>query len=149
MSLPKTFNFKLIDSESIYTAEEKENRFDIYYQDKKLYPIDTKTVAKFVGRGDWEIIKDNPIGNYESIGTKIGQLVDKKNMQYGDSFNKSGQILEILYPNGVQPNQYRDMQAVTRIIDKLMRIANGNQGDENAYEDLAGYGILMSGGENE
>ena len=144
MSLPKTFNFKLIDSESIYTAEEKENRFDIYYQDKKLYPIDTKTVAKFVGRGDWEIIKDNPIGNYESIGTKIGQLVDKKNMQYGDSFNKSGQILEILYPNGVQPTDYRELLAVTRVIDKLMRIANGNQGEENAWNDIGGYSILMS-----
>ena len=27
--------------------------------------------------------------------------------------------------------------------DKMKRIANGNQGDENAWNDIAGYAILM------
>lgn len=83
--------------------------------------------------------------NYENIGAQIGKLVQVKNEQYGDAFNKSGRFLKILYPEGVKPEQYTDMLALVRIFDKQMRIANGNQGDENAFQDIAGYGILKSG----
>ena len=34
---------------------------------------------------------------------------------------------------------------IVRIWDKLKRIANGNKGEENAWQDIAGYGILMCG----
>ena len=60
---------------------------------------------------------------FEDIGREIGRLVDEKNAAYGDSFGRAGEILEILYPDGVRPAQYRDFLAVTRIIDKLFRIA--------------------------
>lgn len=83
--------------------------------------------------------------NYENIGAQIGKLVQVKNEQYGDAFNKSGRFLKILYPGGVKPEQYTDMLALVRIFDKQMRIANGNQGEENAFQDIAGYGILKSG----
>ena len=79
---------------------------------------------------------------FESLGQRIGALVDTKNRQYGDSTNKTGQILAILYPDGVAPEQYHDMMLITRILDKLNRIANGNQGEENAFQDLVGYGLL-------
>ena len=79
---------------------------------------------------------------FESLGQRIGALVDVKNRQYGDSTNKTGQILAILYPDGVAPEQYHDMMLITRILDKLNRIANGNQGEENAFQDLVGYGLL-------
>ena len=84
----------------------------------------------------------NFIGDYERRGQQIGALVDEKNLQYGDSTNKTGQILAILYPDGVAPEQYRDMMLITRILDKLNRIANGNQGEEDAWGDIAGYGLL-------
>lgn len=82
--------------------------------------------------------------NYVETGKQIGELVQGKNEMYGDAFNKSGEFLEILYPDGIRPDQYKDMLAVVRIFDKLMRIANGNQGNENAFMDIAGYGILKS-----
>lgn len=82
---------------------------------------------------------------FADLGLEIGKIVDIKNMQYGDSTRKSGEILAILYPNGVKPDQYRDMLLMVRIIDKLFRVANGNQGDEDAYSDIAGYGILGVG----
>ena len=82
---------------------------------------------------------------YESVGQRIGALVDQKQRQYGDSFGKSGNILHVLYPNGIFPEQYDDVLTVTRIIDKLFRIANGDQGNESAYADIAGYGILGEG----
>lgn len=86
---------------------------------------------------------------YQLIGEKIGALVDVKNKQYGDAFNKSGDFLKILYPDGVQPEQYKEMLALVRVFDKQMRIANGDQGDESGWGDLAGYGILMGEEESE
>ncbi|HHX37243.1 MAG TPA: hypothetical protein GX717_04595 [Clostridiaceae bacterium] len=83
--------------------------------------------------------------NYETIGKQIGALVDEKNRIYGDAFNKTGEFLKILYPNGIEVEDYASVLALVRVFDKMMRIANGNQGNENAWNDLAGYGILMSG----
>jgi len=80
---------------------------------------------------------------FEKIGTEIGKLVDQKNTAYGDSFKKSEQILKILYPDGVHPEQYQDMLAITRILDKLFRIATSKDAfGESPFKDIAGYGIL-------
>lgn len=80
---------------------------------------------------------------YEHAGQAIGKEVDVKNTAYGDSVGRSGDILRILYPNGVQPEQYGDMQLVTRIIDKLFRIATNKHAlGESPYRDISGYGIL-------
>ena len=80
---------------------------------------------------------------FEEIGTQIGKLVDLKNEAYGSSFLKSEQILQVLYPEGIKPEQYKDMLAITRIVDKLFRIAtNKDAFGENPFKDIAGYGIL-------
>lgn len=85
-------------------------------------------------------------GVYEAIGKSIGALVDEKQDAYGDSFGKSGDVLRILYPDGVSPEKYDDMLAVVRIVDKLFRIATDAAAfGESPYKDIAGYGILGSG----
>ena len=82
---------------------------------------------------------------YKDLGSKLGQLVDEKQKAYGDSFGKSGEIIKILYPEGIKPEQYKDALAVTRIIDKPFRIANDKKyGNENPFGDIAGYGLLGS-----
>ena len=82
---------------------------------------------------------------YEDAGKRIGKLVDKKNKAYGDAFNKSEEILKILYPTGIPVEQYGDILAIVRIVDKLFRIATDKDGlGENPWEDIAGYGILMA-----
>lgn len=81
---------------------------------------------------------------FEKVGQDIGKLVDKKNAEYGSSFEKVDQIMAILYPNGISVPQLKNASILVRILDKVVRVANGNQGDENAFNDLAGYGILMS-----
>lgn len=81
---------------------------------------------------------------YEKIGQEIGKLVDKKNTEYGSAFTKVDQIMVILYPNGMTVNQMKNASLLIRILDKVVRISNGNQGDENAFNDLVGYGILGS-----
>ena len=85
---------------------------------------------------------------YEQIGKEIGALVDKKNAAYGSSFDKAGDILKILYPECINPEQYTDALAMIRIIDKLFRIANNKYAfDEEPWKDIAGYGILGVGKE--
>ena len=80
---------------------------------------------------------------YEKIGTEIGRLVQKKNEAYGDSFGQASKILEVLYPNGIKPNQYRDALAITRVIDKLFRLANKKDAfGESPWRDICGYAIL-------
>jgi hypothetical protein len=84
--------------------------------------------------------------NYTDIGRMIGELVDGKNQAYGNSFGKSGEFLKLLYPNGIKPEQYKDMLLLVRIFDKQMRIANEKKAfEENPYIDIAGYGLLGTG----
>lgn len=79
---------------------------------------------------------------YAEIGEEIGGMVNEKQEQYGDSFGRAGRVLQELFPCGIEPEQYDDVLAIARILDKLFRVANGDQGDESAYRDIAGYGIL-------
>jgi len=80
---------------------------------------------------------------YEEIGEKLGQLVAQKNAAYGSAFDKSGEILKVLYPNGIKPDQYTDALGTIRVIDKLFRIATAKDAfGESPWQDIAGYGIL-------
>lgn len=82
---------------------------------------------------------------YEETGRVIGALVDQKNKAYGSSFQHAGEIVKILYPKGIAPDQYQDMLYMVRVIDKLFRIATHKDAfGENPARDIAGYSILMS-----
>ena len=75
----------------------------------------------------------------------IGDLVAEKNLAYGDAFSKAGEVLKILYPDGVSTDKYLDILVTVRILDKLFRIANSKDAfGESPWQDIAGYGILMS-----
>jgi hypothetical protein len=84
----------------------------------------------------------NDICGYEAKGRDVGRLVDEKQRQYGDSFHKCGAYFRLLFPNGIKPEQYDEILALARDFDKSMRIASGNQGNENAWKDKAGYALL-------
>ena len=93
------------------------------------------------------VSSDEPIDKYQNIGRTIGKLVDRKQMAYGDSFNKSVKIIETLYPDGIKTDQYADFLALIRVIDKLFRIVTDRDAlGESPWKDIAGYGILKSGG---
>ena len=82
---------------------------------------------------------------YEVRGRNVVRLVARKQEEYGDSFHRAAEIVRSLWPNGIPPEAYTDVLAVVRVIDKLFRIANGNRGGENAWQDIAGYGLLGMG----
>jgi hypothetical protein len=83
--------------------------------------------------------------SYEDIGKKVGHLVFQKQIQYGNSFGTCHKFLELLYPYGMTPEHYPEMLTMVRVFDKLMRVAKGNQGDENAWQDICGYALLELG----
>lgn len=81
--------------------------------------------------------------DYVKIAQEVGQLVTDKQAAYGDSFNKSQQIIKILYPDGIKPENYGDLLTIIRMIDKLFRIATSkNAYGESPYRDIAGYALL-------
>lgn len=80
---------------------------------------------------------------YQQTAEEIGNLVSEKNKAYGNSFEDSHKILEVLYPNGIAPHQFRDALGIIRVIDKLFRIATDKDAfGESPWRDIAGYGIL-------
>ena len=78
---------------------------------------------------------------YEQIGAHLIQLLEQKRQAYGDGFNGVPQIIEILYPNGIDPQDYANILTLTRILDKIYRISN-NDKSEDAWLDIAGYCFL-------
>ena len=81
--------------------------------------------------------------NYDDVGKSLGLLVNKKQEAYGDSFGKSGEVLRILYPDGVKSDQLDDMLTIVRILDKLFRIATSPDAfSENPWADIGGYSLL-------
>jgi len=82
---------------------------------------------------------------HRRLGAEIGELVDHKSASYSngqaDSCQVAGDMLYLLFPDGVEPEQYGDMLLLVRIIDKMIRVANGNEGDESAWKDIAGYAL--------
>jgi len=81
--------------------------------------------------------------SFIAIGHEIGELLCKKNAAYGNSFEESGKILKVLFPEGVPVEKYQDFLTITRVIDKLFRIATDkNAFSEDPWRDVAGYAIL-------
>jgi hypothetical protein len=81
--------------------------------------------------------------SYQELGGEVGALVDAKNKAYGSSFDDAGAFLRLLYPSGIQPEQYGDMLALVRIFDKMKRIATDKDAfGESPFGDIAGYGLL-------
>ncbi len=78
---------------------------------------------------------------------QIAHVVTEKNKIYGDSAGKSSEILRVLYPDGVAPEQYDQLLLVVRVLDKISRVAQrGRPGvpsdPESPWADIAGYALL-------
>lgn len=80
---------------------------------------------------------------YTRIASEVAKLVSEKQEAYGDSFGKSGEVMAILYPNGIGGAQMEDALVVVRIIDKLFRIATRKDAfGESPWRDINGYSLL-------
>ena len=89
------------------------------------------------------------LSGFQEIGTAVGKLVQEKNEAYGDAFLRVGEILRVLYPEGIGLDQYDDMLAITRVLDKLFRIATDKDAfGETPWQDICGYAILSIARDN-
>jgi hypothetical protein len=77
----------------------------------------------------------------EDITTELNALLKTKEQAYGQAFAIAPKILTLLYPEGVLPEDYENLLTITRILDKINRIAN-NDKSEDAWQDIAGYCLL-------
>jgi hypothetical protein len=83
------------------------------------------------------------MGKYIELAKEIGKLCESKRESYGASFDRAGEIMRVLYPNGIRIEQYDDALVVVRAIDKLFRIATRKDAfGESPYADLCGYALL-------
>ena len=81
--------------------------------------------------------------DYASIADEVAKLVEEKQAAYGDSFGKSGEVLRILYPDGIPPEKLADALTITRVVDKLFRIATKKDAlGESPWRDIMGYALL-------
>ena len=78
---------------------------------------------------------------YTNMAATIGSLLATKEKAYGFSYATTPEILKILFPNGVGVKDYDKLLYITRVIDKLNRIAN-NDNTEDPYQDICGYSLL-------
>ena len=89
------------------------------------------------------------LSGFQEIGTAVGKLVQEKNEAYGDAFLRVGEVLRVLYPKGISLDQYDDMLAITRVLDKLFRIATDKDAfGETPWQDICGYAILSIARDN-
>lgn len=80
---------------------------------------------------------------FEGIAEQVAKLVTEKNIAYGNSFAETYDFLILLYPTGIQPEQYDDMLTIVRVWDKLKRIATDKDAlGENPWRDVMGYALL-------
>jgi tRNA A37 threonylcarbamoyltransferase TsaD len=81
--------------------------------------------------------------DFHKIASDLATLLEQKNLAYGNAFAKTTQILELLYPEGIKVEQYKDIHVIVRMLDKISRIAKDNDPmGESPYQDLAGYCLL-------
>lgn len=100
----------------------------------------TESMAEYGGKQE-----PAQAGKYQCIGAAIGYLVDTKQKAYGRSFDRMGEVFRLLYPTGIKPQQYDDVLAIARVMDKIFRVAAKKDAfGESPWADIAGYALLMN-----
>lgn len=93
------------------------------------------------------IMPPTTIDTYAHLAKTLGQLVDSKQRQYGDSVTRSAEALKVFFPDGIKPQHYYDALIIVRVFDKISRIAQRGEdgkdlGGESPWKDISGYGLL-------
>ena len=84
-----------------------------------------------------------PTRAWDEIARSIAATVAEKNAAYGDSFERAGEVMAVLYPNGIPREKMGDALTVVRVLDKLFRIASDRDAfGESPWRDIAGYALL-------
>ena len=82
----------------------------------------------------------------DEVTAEINATIKRKNIAYGDSVNRAPQCMEILCPDGIPPEKFRDAACVLRVLDKLSRALSMPEGsdEENPWADAAAYCLMRA-----
>ena len=79
----------------------------------------------------------------QNIAHEIGNLTADKNAAYGNSVATVDACLRVFFPSGIPTRKFRHAMLLTRILDKMMRIATDEGAfGESPYRDIAGYALM-------
>lgn len=79
----------------------------------------------------------------KKIATELYELVEQKQEAYGNAFERTSEMMAILYPEGIGVDQLHDAALLVRVLDKICRIAHDNDAmGESPWRDIAGYSLL-------
>jgi hypothetical protein len=95
------------------------------------------------------VLLSNELKTYENtlegIAEEIKTTLIEKNQYYGPVYENIGSILEIM-TNDLNKIDMTEFLAVTRIVDKLMRITHTTRTSHyDAWKDILGYALLELG----
>jgi hypothetical protein len=77
----------------------------------------------------------------------VAETLKERNETYGQNDEVTGQIMTILFPNGVQlitAEDHRMFHFLGHIIGKLTRFTNSGMTHEDSIHDLIGYAALAA-----
>lgn len=77
---------------------------------------------------------------FVKLANELGDLVTAKNSAYGDSAQVTGEIMTLLFPNGIPVGRMKHALLLVRVLDKVVRESTSH--DVENWKDLAGYGLL-------
>jgi hypothetical protein len=82
-------------------------------------------------------------GRYEEIGSFIGSMVDRGNIAGSGTFHETAQVVHVLYPQRINPEQYDDLLAIIRMIDSMFMISREKKssGKTPYYMDIVCHAI--------
>lgn len=79
---------------------------------------------------------------FDPLCTDLSKLLWEKRQSYGsNNLTGTGDFFKLLFPEGIPPERFQDALILARMFDKMSRIARGTQGQEDAWQDLAGYAV--------
>ena len=141
----------LILKDSEVVGCQKDGHSTIYCEDCQVNEVSDcpnrqNKLKQYIGKTKerLEIAKASD-SKYRKIAIEIAELVSDKQIAYGDSFGQSYKVLQVLYPDGVRPEDMKEFLTIVRVVDKLFRLSRGDQGDESAWTDIMGYALLSLG----
>jgi hypothetical protein len=92
-----------------------------------------------------EKVDEVHIRTLEGIAEEIKTTLVEKNQYYGPVYENIGSILEIM-TNDLNKIDMTEFLAITRIVDKLMRITHTTRTSHyDAWKDILGYALLELG----
>lgn len=81
---------------------------------------------------------------YMDMAIAVADMVAQKQLHYGNSVERTGQLLAALYPTGIPVDAYPQALLLVRMLDKMCRLAHGEGGETrlDAWRDLMGYALI-------